>query len=91
VAGAALARAPRGPGPGHAGGGHGNGRTREILGGTEAGLLVTDPPALADAVARIAGDGALRDRLREAARARPKPFSPGALIPRYEAVYRRLA
>ena len=67
------------------------GGTREILGGTEAGLLVTDPPALADAVARIAGDGALRDRLREAARARAEAFSPGALIPRYEAVYRRLA
>jgi glycosyltransferase involved in cell wall biosynthesis len=67
------------------------GGTREILGGTEAGLLVTDPPALAEAVARIAGDGALRDRLREAARARAEAFSPGALIPRYEAVYRRLA
>ena len=67
------------------------GGTREILGGTEAGLLVKDPPALADAVARIAGDGALRDRLREAARVRAEAFSPGALIPRYEAVYRRLA
>jgi glycosyltransferase involved in cell wall biosynthesis len=67
------------------------GGTREILGGTDAGLLVTDPPALAEAVARIAGDPALRERLREAARARAQAFAPAALIPRYEAVYRRLA
>jgi glycosyltransferase involved in cell wall biosynthesis len=67
------------------------GGTREILGETGAGLLVTEAPALADAVRRIAGDGALRARLGEAARARAEAFSPAALIPRYEAVYRRLA
>ena len=67
------------------------GGTREILGGTDAGLLVTDVGALADAVARIASDAALRERMRDAARARAEAFSPPALIPRYEAVYRRLA
>jgi len=67
------------------------GGTREILGGTEAGLLVSDVKALADAVARIASDATLRERMREAARTRAEAFSPPALIPRYEAVYRRLA
>jgi glycosyltransferase involved in cell wall biosynthesis len=67
------------------------GGTREILGETGCGLLVTEAPALADAVGRIAGDAALRDRLGEAARARAEAFSPAALVPRYEAVYRRLA
>jgi len=67
------------------------GGTREILGGTDAGLLVTDVGALADAVARIASDAALRERMRDAARARADAFSPPALISRYEAVYRRLA
>jgi len=67
------------------------GGTREILGETDAGLLVTEAPALADAVGRIAGDAALRARLGEAARVRAEAFSPAALVPRYEAVYRRLA
>ena len=67
------------------------GGTREILGQSEAGLLVADGAALADAVSRLAGDAALRARLSEAARARAEAFSPAALVPRYEAVYRRLA
>ncbi len=67
------------------------GGTREILGESEAGLLVTEPAALADAVGRIASDPALRGRLGEAARARAEAFSPRVLVPRYEAVYRRLA
>jgi glycosyltransferase involved in cell wall biosynthesis len=66
------------------------GGTREILGGEEGGLLARDPGGLADAVARIAEDTRLRDRLREAARVRALHFSPARLVPRYEAVYRRL-
>ena len=67
------------------------GGTREILGSGEAGLLVSDTAGLTDAVARLAGDPALRARVSEAARARAGAFSPAALVPRYEAVYRRIA
>lgn len=67
------------------------GGTRELLGSEGAGLVVDAPEALADAVARLAGDAALRERTREAARARARAFSPAALVPRYEAVYRRIA
>ena len=67
------------------------GGTRELLGEGEAGLLVTDAAALADAVGRLAGDAALRARVSEAARVRAASFSPAVLVPRYEAVYRRLA
>jgi glycosyltransferase involved in cell wall biosynthesis len=66
------------------------GGTREILGDGESGLLVRDAEGLGDAVARIAHDDALRARLREGARERARAFSPAALLPRYEAVYRRL-
>src|SRR6185503_16022840 len=66
------------------------GGTREIL-TEESGIVVTDPAALADAVARLAGDDALRARLGEAARVRAQAYAPAALVPRYEAVYRRLA
>ena len=66
------------------------GGTREILGEDEAGLLVSDARALSDAVGRLAADEGLRGRVREAARTRALAFSPAALVPRYEAVYRRL-
>jgi glycogen synthase len=66
------------------------GGTREILQGGDSGLLVQDTDALADAVARLASDDALRARISEAARERARAFSPEALVPRYEAVYRRL-
>ena len=52
---------------------------------------MSDAGRLADAVGRLAGDDALRARVSEAARARARAFSPAALVPRYEAVYRRLA
>jgi glycosyltransferase involved in cell wall biosynthesis len=65
------------------------GGTREILAG-DAGLVVPDAEALGDAVARLAQDAALRRRTGEAARARAAAFSPDALVPRYEAAYRRL-
>jgi glycogen(starch) synthase len=65
------------------------GGTREIL-GEEAGLVVADRAGLADAVRRLVGDEALRARVSEAARVRSALFAPQTLVPRYEAVYRRL-
>ena len=67
------------------------GGTREILIDGESGLVVADVAALGDAVGRLAGDPALRQRIVEGARDRSRAFAPAALIPRYEAVYRRLA
>ena len=66
------------------------GGTREIIEEGRSGLLVPDAAALGEAVARLAGDDALRARLAEGARARAAVFAPAALVPRYEAVYRRL-
>jgi glycogen(starch) synthase len=66
------------------------GGTREIVRDGESGLLVADAPALGAAVARLVHDDALRARIGEGARARAVAFSPPALLPRYEAVYRRL-
>jgi glycogen(starch) synthase len=66
------------------------GGTREILEPGRSGLVVSDAAALSEAVGRLAGDQALRERLAEGARRRAEAFSPAALIPRYEAVYRRL-
>jgi glycosyltransferase involved in cell wall biosynthesis len=66
------------------------GGTREIVQDGASGLLVPDRERLAEAVARLAGDERLRLRLGEGARARAADFSPAVLVPRYEAVYRRL-
>ena len=66
------------------------GGTREIIEDAESGLVVEGAAALSDAVGRLAGDAVLRRRLADGARARAERFSPAALIPRYEAVYRRL-
>jgi glycosyltransferase involved in cell wall biosynthesis len=67
------------------------GGTREILEDGESGLIVADARGLTDAVARLAADAGLRRRLGEGARARASAFSPEALVPRYTAVYARLA
>lgn len=67
------------------------GGSREILADGESGLLAADAAGLGDALGRLLGDPALRARLREGARARAEAFSPACLVPRYEAVYRRLA
>jgi glycosyltransferase involved in cell wall biosynthesis len=67
------------------------GGTREILVDGESGLIVADARGLTDAVARLAADAGLRRRLGEGARARASAFSPEALVPRYTAVYARLA
>jgi glycosyltransferase involved in cell wall biosynthesis len=64
----------------------------EIVHDRREGLLVEpdDAPALAAALARIAGDGALRDALAANARARSAAFTPAAVVPRFEAVYERV-
>lgn len=67
------------------------GGSGEILEDGTSGLLVGDAARLGDAVARIAGDDALRARLSQGARARAAAFTPATLIPRYESVYRSLA
>jgi glycogen synthase len=66
------------------------GGTREILEDGASGLVVPDGAALADAVARLASDAALRARVSQGARERARSFSPERLVPRYEAVYRSL-
>jgi glycosyltransferase involved in cell wall biosynthesis len=66
------------------------GGTAEIL-GPGGGLLERDADALAQAIARIVSEPGVRDDLRTAARARARAYAPQALVPRYEAVYRRLA
>jgi glycosyltransferase involved in cell wall biosynthesis len=67
------------------------GGTREIVQDGVSGLVVPDRERLGEAVARLVEDERLRQRLSEGARARAAAFSPAALLPRYEAVYRRLA
>jgi glycosyltransferase involved in cell wall biosynthesis len=67
------------------------GGTREILVDGVSGLLVRDEEGLGDAVGRIVHDAALRARLSEGARERAGAFAPETLLPRYEAVYRRLS
>lgn len=64
------------------------GGTAELIRHDESGLLADDAAGLGDAAARIVHDGAVRFRLREGALARAQAFSPEALIPRYEALYR---
>jgi glycogen synthase len=66
------------------------GGTGEILQHETSGILVGGAEELSAAVARIAGDAALRARLGEGARARAAAFAPAVLVPRYEDVYRGL-
>jgi glycosyltransferase involved in cell wall biosynthesis len=65
---------------------------REIVTHDHDGLLAADgdPGALAEAVARIAGDQALRQRLVDAGRARAHDFAPGLHAARIMAVYRAI-
>jgi glycosyltransferase involved in cell wall biosynthesis len=67
------------------------GGTREILIDGESGLVVAEATALGEAVARLVGDPALRETIAAGARVRSRAFAPETLVPRYEAVYRRLA
>jgi glycogen synthase len=66
------------------------GGTAEIL--TEgSGLLARDVEELGAALGRLLSDDALHAATAERARQRAQAFSPAALLPRYEAVYRRLS
>jgi glycosyltransferase involved in cell wall biosynthesis len=67
------------------------GGTREILKDGESGLLATDTAGLGAAVARLAGESALRGRIVSGALERSRAFAPEVLVPRYETVYRRLS
>jgi glycosyltransferase involved in cell wall biosynthesis len=67
------------------------GGTREILSTPDSGLVVEAAADLGPALGRLVGDDALRRRIIEGARERARAFSPEVLVPRYEAVYRRLA
>jgi glycosyltransferase involved in cell wall biosynthesis len=66
------------------------GGTREILEHEKSGLVVRDEPGLAEAIARLAQDDRLRERIRDGALDRARAFSPEVLVPRYEAVYKTL-
>lgn len=66
------------------------GGTSEILEHEQSGLLVGDSQALGVALLRLVEDAGLRERLAAGARERARAFSPQALLPRYEAVYRAL-
>lgn len=64
----------------------------EILEGGRHGLLVPpgDPERFADAVLRVLGDDALRDRLRRAGVARARDFAPGAVAAGYGRLFHDL-
>jgi glycogen(starch) synthase len=67
------------------------GGTHEIIASGESGLLEAQVSDLGPAIARLAQDADLRRRIRQGAMDRAQAFSPNALIPRYEAVYRGLS
>lgn len=64
------------------------GGTSELIEDDVSGLLAHDVTQLGDALSRIVHDAAVRSRLKEGAWSRARAFSPAALIPRYEALYR---
>lgn len=67
------------------------GGTREILATPDSGLVAETAADLAPALEQLVRDEGLRRRISDGARARARAFSPEVLVPRYEAVYRRLA
>jgi glycosyltransferase involved in cell wall biosynthesis len=67
------------------------GGTREILSAPDSGVLVETAAELGPALADLIGNEALRARIVEGARERARAYSPEMLVPRYEAVYQRLA
>ena len=64
------------------------GGTSELIEDEASGLLAHDAAQLGDALGRIVHDASVRSRLKEGASSRARAFSPEALIPRYEALYR---
>jgi glycosyltransferase involved in cell wall biosynthesis len=67
------------------------GGTREIISAPDSGVLVETAAELGPALADLIGNEALRARIVEGARERARAYSPEMLVPRYEAVYQRLA
>ncbi len=66
------------------------GGTREIL-QDGSGLVMASAGELGEAVGRLVRESALRQAVSQAARLRSAAYAPDTLVPRYEAVYRRLA
>jgi glycosyltransferase involved in cell wall biosynthesis len=64
------------------------GGTSELIADDVSGLLAKSTHQLGDALGRIVHDASVRSRLKEGALLRAQAFSPQALIPRYEALYR---
>lgn len=64
------------------------GGTSELIENDRSGLLARNVDQLGDALGRIVHDEGVRSRLKEGAVIRARAFSPEALIPRYEALYR---
>lgn len=64
------------------------GGTAELISHGTSGLLAETVEELGDALGRIVHDAAMRARLSEGARNKAREFSPEALVPRYEALYR---
>jgi glycosyltransferase involved in cell wall biosynthesis len=64
------------------------GGTSELIEDGVSGLLASNVAQLGDALGRIVHDAPVRARLTEGALARARAFSPEALVPRYEALYR---
>jgi phosphatidylinositol alpha-mannosyltransferase len=66
---------------------------REVVRGEVDGVLVPsgDPDALAAGIERVLSDEALRTRLAAAGRQRAAVFSWDVVVPRIEAIYRRVA
>ncbi len=64
------------------------GGTGELVEDGVSGLLAGDVTGLGDALGRIVHDASVRARLTEGALFRARAFSPEALVPRYEALYR---
>jgi glycosyltransferase involved in cell wall biosynthesis len=64
------------------------GGTSELIENDRSGLLARNVEQLGDALGRIVHDVDVRSRLKEGASIRARAFSPEALIPRYEALYR---
>ena len=64
------------------------GGTSELIEDGKSGLLARTVEELGASIARIVHDASVRSRLAEGAVERSALFSPSALIPRYEAIYR---
>ena len=64
------------------------GGTSELIEDEVSGLLAHDVAQLGDVLGQIVHDAAVRSRLKEGASSRARAYSPAALIPRYEALYR---